>query len=88
MARIQVVPLPPVTAGEYTHTPFIIVLDQLDLDTEHWSDAELEHLKEATGAALVLAHEATLDAPGGLTLTDEQRTELLDRLTLTLDGAQ
>jgi hypothetical protein len=81
MARIQIVPLPTIRDGELERTPFIIVMDQLDRDEESWTDETLDVLKATTGAALVLAHEATIDAPGALDLTDEQKSELLAYLT-------
>lgn len=81
MARIQIVPLPTIRNGELERTPFIIVMDQLDLGEERWTDETLDVLKDATGATLVLAHEATIDAPGALDLTDEQKSELLAYLT-------
>lgn len=80
MARIQILPLPTVKAGDYERTPFILILDQTDRTTEDWTHDMLEELKHSTGAAMVLAHEATIDAPGALELTDEQRQELLAHL--------
>lgn len=81
MARIQIVPLPTQKVGDYERTPFILILDEVNRFEEDLSDEWLDHLKEASGAAVVIAHEATLDAPGSLELTDEQREELLERLT-------
>lgn len=81
MARIQILPLPTLKADGYEHTPFILILDQVDRHDEDWPDALLDNLREQTGAATVLAHEATLDAPGALELTEEQREQLLDYLT-------
>ncbi|MEV8023383.1 hypothetical protein [Microbacterium sp. NPDC080220] len=81
MARIQIVPLPTLKADGYEHTPFILVLDQVDRQDEDWPDVLLEDLRERTGAATVIAHEATLDAPGQLELTAQQREQLLDYLT-------
>lgn len=81
MARIQIVPLPTIRNGDAERTPFIVVMDQLDLDGERWTDQTLDILKATTGAALVLAHEATIDAPGALEITEEQKSELLAYLT-------
>ncbi|SDG21993.1 hypothetical protein [Microbacterium sp. 77mftsu3.1] len=81
MARIQVLPIPTLKANGYEHTPFILILDQVDRTTEDWSDMMLDILRHETGAASIIAHEATLDAPGSLQLTDEQRVQLLDYLT-------
>lgn len=81
MARIQIVPLPTQKVGDYERTPFILILDEVNRFEEDFSDEWLDHLKEAAGAAVVIAHEATLDAPGSLELTDQQREDLLDRLT-------
>lgn len=80
MARIQILPLPTQKAGNYERTPFIVILDQCNRADEEWSDETLETLKRATGAEQVLAHEATIDAPGSLTLTDEERDQLRDYL--------
>lgn len=81
MARIQILPLPTQKAGDFEHTPFILILDQADRGTEDWPAEYVESLREQTGAVTVLAHEATLDAPGALDLTEEQRAELLAYLT-------
>lgn len=80
MARIQILPLPTQKAGDIEHTPFILILDQTNRFEEDWSAQMIEEIRHATGAALVLAHEATIDAPGALQLTDEQRDELLAAL--------
>lgn len=81
MARIQVLPLPTQKAGDIEHTPFILILDQANRFEEDWSAEMIEQLRQYTGAATVLAHEATIDAPGALELTDEQREQLLAQLT-------
>lgn len=80
MSRIQILPLPTLKADGYEHTPFILILDQVDRQAEDWPEAFVQHIREETGAATVIAHEATLDAPGALELTDEQREQLLDYL--------
>ena len=82
MARIQILPLPTVKAGEYEQTPFILILDQVDQHTENWPLAMLDQLKIDTGAVTVIAHASTLDAPGALELTDEQRDALVAYLTV------
>lgn len=82
MARIQVMPLTPVTVGEYTSTPFILVFDQLsDIERiETYTPELLETIREASGAREVLATEETLDVGSPLNLTDEQRGDLLAKL--------
>ncbi len=81
MARIQILPLPTERAGGLERTPFILILDQVNRHDEDWPDELLLELRHRTGASTVIAHEATLDAPGGLDLTDEQRETLLAYLT-------
>lgn len=80
MARIQVLPLPTQKVGEAEHTPFLLIIDEVNRFEEDWSAEFMAALKEATGAAFILAHEATLDAPGGLILTDEERDQLREYL--------
>ncbi len=80
MARIQVLPLPTEKLGEAEHTPFILIIDEVNRFEEDWPGELVVELKEATGAAFIIAHEATLDAPGGLTLTDEERDQLREYL--------
>lgn len=81
MARIQILPLPPVKVGEYEQIPFILILDQI-ADDEVWDDGLfLTALKHETGAVSIIGHHGTLVAPGALTLTDEQQADLLTYLT-------
>ena len=80
MARIQVLPLPAQKVGQAEHTSFILILDQCDRTGEDWPADMLFALEEATGAAYVLAHETTVDAPRALTLTDEERDQLREYL--------
>lgn len=81
MARVQILPLPTEKVGDVERTPFVIILDSFDRHDEDFPDAWLEQLKESTGAACIIAHEAQIDAPGNLELTDEQREQLLQRVT-------
>lgn len=87
MARIQVLPLPTLKVGDTERTPFILIIDQVNGDTEDWDPRLLESLRQQTGAAFIIAHEATLDAPGNLELTDEQHHALLAHLTEPLRWA-
>jgi hypothetical protein len=80
MARIQVLPLPTAKVGDYETTPFLLILDQTNRHDEDWPDELLDHLKDSTGALMVLAHEATIDAPGALQLTEDEKQQLHDRL--------
>lgn len=82
MARIQVLPLPlPTrTLGEAEHTPFILVIDEVNPFEENWPHAALDALKAGAGAAFVLVMETSLYAPGALTLTDEERDQLREYL--------
>lgn len=80
MARIQVLPLPPLKAGEYEQTPFILIFDKVT-DDEPISQAFTSWLEETTGAAAIIVTPDTIDAPGELKLTDEQRDELLAYVT-------
>ena len=76
---MQIVPLPPLRSGEYEHTPFIIVLDQLGDGSFPISHEYVDDLRQVTGAATVVLSDAVLDAPA-VELTDEQRAALLARL--------
>ncbi len=80
MARIQVLPLPTEKLGGAEHTPFILVIDEVNRFEEGWPAELMAEMKEATGAAFILAHEATLDAPGSLVLTDKERDQLREYL--------
>lgn len=81
MARIQILPLPTQRVGDYERIPFVLILDQVSRFEEDFPDEWIEQIKQATGAALVIAHEATLDAPGALELTEEQKEQLLADIT-------
>lgn len=80
MARIQVLPLPTEKVGDAERTPFILILDEVNRFDEDWPDELVIEMKEATGAAFTIVHEATLDAPGSLELTDEERDQLRQHL--------
>ncbi len=80
MARIQVLPLPTQKLGEAEHTPFVLIIDEVNTFEENWPQAALDVLKEATGAAFILVMETSLYAPGSLVLTDEERDQLRDYL--------
>lgn len=80
MARIQVLPLPTHKVGETEHTPFVLIIDEVNTFEENWPQAALDVLKEATGAAFILVMETSLYAPGSLVLTDEERDQLRDYL--------
>jgi hypothetical protein len=79
MARIQVLPLTPVTVDSYTHTPFVLVIDTLGA----WipTASEVDHLKAQTGAQAVLVSEDPIDVATPLVLTDEQTATLTATLT-------
>lgn len=81
MVRIQILPLPTVKAGDVERTPFAVILDQI-ADDEVWREVDIDVLRHETGAATVIAHTGTLDAPGQLELTDEQREQLLAYITV------
>lgn len=76
MARVQILPLPPITLGDSTKTPFVLVFDG---DTSEWSDEFLDSIKDQTGAALVIMAEE-LDVGAPLTLSIEQQHEILTQL--------
>lgn len=80
MPRIQVLPLPPVKAGEYEHTPFILILDQVT-DDQPVSQEFTAWVEETTGAAAVIVTPDTIDAPGQFELTEDQRTNILAYIT-------
>jgi hypothetical protein len=72
MARIQVLELPTKVVGEYAETPFVIVVDQVEVtaEVEAHDGTVLRHtvepvdaaaIKDATGAVGVLVHTGTLD---------------------------
>lgn len=78
--RIQVLPLPAVTVGAFTETPFVLVID--DMDSEAVAQS-FEGLKESVGAKAVLIYDGLLDVGSPLELTDDQRDEIAARI----DGA-
>lgn len=69
MARIQILELPTEVAGEYVRTPFVIIIDQVEVKAKVESlDAQLlretidtDAIKAATGAEGVIVHTGTLD---------------------------
>ncbi|MBF4603750.1 hypothetical protein [Curtobacterium sp. VKM Ac-2884] len=72
MARIQVLELPSDVVGEAVHTPFVIVVDQVEVEARVESvDEQLIHeirepinadaIKAASGAVGVIVHTGTLD---------------------------
>ncbi len=83
MARIQILPLPTQSVGGFEQTPFVIVIDGLSSNDalSQLDSATIEYMELATGAAVVLAVNETLDVAHPLTLSEEQQAELLARLT-------
>lgn len=72
MARIQVLELPSQVVGEIVRTPFVIVVDQVEVvaDVEAYDGTAIRHtvepvdadaIKAATGAEGVIVHTGTLD---------------------------
>lgn len=80
MARIQVLPLPTETVGDAEHTPFILIIDEVNPFDENRPHFALDALKHETGAASIIVTETSLHAPGSLTLTDEERDQLREYL--------
>lgn len=79
MSRLQVMPLPTQKAGDFEHTPFVLVIDQAADD--EWSEAAVRHIKVHTRADLVIVHEGTIDVSEPLELTAEQGENLRRYLT-------
>jgi hypothetical protein len=72
MARIQVLELPSKVDGENVETPFVIVVDQVEVENEVRSLDErlvrefrepilVDDINAATGAVGVIVHTGTLD---------------------------
>jgi hypothetical protein len=71
MARIQILELPSDVVGEAVHTPFAIVIDQVEASAVETYAGEvvrstsepIDHdaIKAATGAVGVIVHTGTLD---------------------------
>lgn len=72
MARIQVLELPSKVDGENVETPFVIVVDQVEVvaEVQSYGGDTLRHtqepidadaIKRATGALGVIVHTGTLD---------------------------
>lgn len=72
MARIQVLELPTEVVGDATHTPFAIVIDQVEVTAEvqaydgtalrhHVEPSDDAAIKDATGAVGVIIHSGILD---------------------------
>lgn len=76
--RIQILPLPAVTVGAFSNTPFAVVVDRADDDTP-LSEALIDSflgLKDAIGAASVLVVDGDLDVGSPLELTEDQRDQI------------
>lgn len=82
MARIQVLPLTPKTVGAITETPFVLVIDQADLNI--FPRDGLIALKAEIGAMSVLITEDTLTVDNALELPDESRQAIEQRITAAL----
>lgn len=80
MARMQLVPLPPVRMGEYEQIPFIVIIDQVG-HHDGPPAVPVDLIQHATGAALVIVEAGALDAPA-LELSEDQKAALIDRLGL------
>lgn len=87
MARIQILPIPASNRayppyGERDEHPFIVIVDQVDIDTFGFSSIshELAHeLEYRCGASLVILTEQVLDAEPFLELDDEDRRAIVKR---------
>lgn len=49
--RIQILPLTPMTVGDYTTTPFVLVLDSM---SEEMTTEQVEGARQTVGAAAVI----------------------------------
>jgi hypothetical protein len=72
MARIQILELPAIVEGENATTPFVLVIDQVEVENEVRSYDDrmvrefrepilVDDIKAATGAVGVIVHTGTLD---------------------------
>jgi len=72
MARIQVLELPAIVEGESVTTPFVVVVDRVEVvaEVQAFEGTALRHtqepidavaIKAATGAVGVIVHTGTLD---------------------------
>lgn len=78
--RVQILPLPTRTVGEFTETPFVLILDGPDAH-EVMRSEDIEQLRTVTGATAVWTSDGTIDVGQPLTLTEEQTQGILARLT-------
>lgn len=84
MARIQVMPLPTLSVGEHTATPFVIVIDQLHdmrmaaVDQLNTESAVL--IKQTGASALWVFADGDLDVAQPLDLDDETKQHLMRAL--------
>lgn len=80
--RIQIAPLPPRTIGDYTETPFILVLDQLTPDQEVDLTAEwAAGVKAHTGAVVVWISPDAIDVEPQMELPADVLEALAERIT-------
>ena len=87
--RIQILPLPPITLGEATSTPFVVVLDRL---TEHEKESvtpPVSHwIRESWGAASVfISGESDVEISPELELAPEIQEALTATLAAAATGA-
>lgn len=76
--RIQIAPLPPITVGDSTSIPFLLVIDRAsEAERDSLTPEFSAELRQSTGAACVLlagTHEVEVGQP--LTLTPEHMLHL------------
>jgi len=80
--RIQILPLPAITASEYTHNPFVVVFDHLD---DEYSMAEMTRLRAMADswgaiASIAIDAEREIEISPQLELPDELQQALLAHL--------
>lgn len=80
--RIQILPLPPVTLGDATHVPFVVVLDRLEDPLSMAETAALRRMSESWGARGLLAvgPDDSIEISPHLDIPDDLAQALLAQL--------
>lgn len=76
--RMQIAELPPITVGDYTEHPFIVILDTLTDEqiTSLTEEDEATRMAHSLGARAVILFAEPVDITAALDLTPEQQGHL------------
>lgn len=79
--RIQILPLPAMTLGDATQTPFVVVVDQRE-DPDEFTEEAAEWIKRTWGATSVIVSDGTsIEISPHLELPEDLQQALLAHLT-------